>query len=114
VPNLAAALLRRGGAWRHLGPALELVERELARPLAVDELAAALGCSREHCARLFRRHLGQSPVRYIQEQRVARAVQFIRQGEPLESVARRVGVGTRQYLGRLISRHLGQTAAAWR
>lgn len=108
VPQLAAEVLHRDGAWRHLRPALDLVEAHLAEPLAVGDLAAALGCSREHCARLFRKHLGQTPVHYIQERRVARAMELLRGGATVTHAAGAVGAGTRQYLGRLVRRHLGR------
>ena len=113
LPGLAAELLHREhGAWLHLRPALELIEARLDANLAVGDLARALGCSREHCARLFGRHLGQSPVRYIQERRVARAMELIRDGLTITEAARLVGVGTRQYLGRLVRRHLGRPPSA--
>ncbi len=109
LPPLATEVLHRDGAWRHLRPAVELVEARLASPLAISELAAALGCSREHCARLFRRHLGQTPVHYIQERRVAKAMELLRGGMTVADAAAAVGAGTRQYLGRLIRRHLGRS-----
>jgi AraC-like DNA-binding protein len=115
LPGLASDLLHREpGAWLHLRPALELVDARLHTSLAVGDLARALDCSREHCARLFRRHLGQSPVRYIQERRVARAMELIRGGMTITDAARQVGAGTRQYLGRLVRRHLGRPPSALR
>lgn len=112
LPALAAEVLRHGGAWRHLRPALELVEARLAGPLGVADLGAALGCSRGHAARLFARHLGQSPVLYLQERRVARAVALMHDGASVAEAAHAVGVGTPQYLARLVRRHLGQAPTA--
>lgn len=108
-------LLQGERSWRELAPAIELVERELHRPLATTEIGAALGVGREHCARLFRRHLGQSPVGYVQERRVARASELLRETDwSLERIAHACGCGSRQHLTRLFRRHLHSTPTAWR
>lgn len=108
-PALRDEVLRSSGAWIHLRPALDLVDERLASPIAISELAKALGCSREQVARLFKRHLGQSPVRYIQERRISRAVGLLHGGSSVAEAAAAVGVGTPQYLARLVRRHLGRS-----
>jgi len=102
-------------ADRRLAPALALIDRELARPIAVAELAALLGVSDEHCIRLFRRQLGQTPAQYIIDRRLLRAAELL--GEPdaaIAAVATACGFPNRHYFTRVFSQRLGVTPAAYR
>ncbi len=62
--------------WRAIQPALRLVEEQMGRPLSLRELGRSLGVGEQQCARLFRRHLGQSPMQYVIEQRVLRGARL--------------------------------------
>ncbi|MFW5829342.1 MAG: helix-turn-helix domain-containing protein [Planctomycetota bacterium] len=109
------ALLLGEDPWSELAPALELVDRQLHRPLSVTDLAATLGIGREHCSRLFRRILGQSPVSYIQERRVGRAADLLRSSnDSVDVIAESCGLGSRQHLTRLFKRYFHATPQSWR
>ncbi len=114
-PEAERALLLGEDPWSQLAPALELVDRELHRPLAVGDLAASLGIGREHCSRLFRRILGQSPISYLQERRVGRAADLLRStSDSVDVIAEACGLGSRQHLTRLFKRHFHATPHSWR
>ncbi|RMD81665.1 MAG: AraC family transcriptional regulator [Lentisphaerae bacterium] len=53
--------------------ALKRIEEQITRPLDATILANQLGVSREYLSRIFRRHLGKSPYRYICEHRIHNA-----------------------------------------
>ncbi|MER8587046.1 GlxA family transcriptional regulator [Mesorhizobium sp. M1338] len=67
-------LLRRHG---RLNPTvvklIELMQRNLAAPLTMTDLAAAAGLSRRQVERLFRNDIGRSPCRYFRELRLEHA-----------------------------------------
>ncbi|RWI99852.1 GlxA family transcriptional regulator [Mesorhizobium sp.] len=52
---------------------IELMQRNLATPLKMADLAAAAGVSRRQVERLFRNDLGRSPCRYFRELRLEHA-----------------------------------------
>ncbi|MDF3218445.1 MULTISPECIES: GlxA family transcriptional regulator [Mesorhizobium] len=52
---------------------IELMQRNLATPLTMADLAAAAGLSRRQVERLFRNDLGRSPCRYFRELRLEHA-----------------------------------------
>jgi AraC-like DNA-binding protein len=69
------------GADEHrLRPALELIEADVARPLSLDELAAAVGLGRFHFLRLFKASLGCPPHHYLVQRRVACAKALLEDG----------------------------------
>ena len=69
------------GADKHrLRPALELIEADVARPLSLDALAAAVGLGRFHFLRLFKASLGCPPHHYLVQRRVARAKALLEDG----------------------------------
>lgn len=99
-----------------LGPALALIERELERgPIAVSALAAAAGISAVHLRTLFRRATGQSPHRYVQGRRIARACRLLHQGEAgIASIAQAVGVASPRAFFRLFRNLTGTSPQRWR
>ncbi len=104
-----------GAPWRCLGEALHLVDERLDRTISVADLARSLNCSPTHCIRLFRRHLGQTPTRYIIERRVTRAAELLLDRHlGLDAIANRCGLGNRHYLSRVFTRHMGIGPAAYR
>ncbi|MCA8931297.1 MAG: GlxA family transcriptional regulator [Rhodospirillaceae bacterium] len=68
--------------------AIEMMEANIAEPLAQDELARFVGLSRRQLERLFRKHLGRSPGQYYMELRLDRARHLLYQSEmPIVDVA---------------------------
>lgn len=64
----------------HLRRARDLADREYARPLDVDELAAAAGVSKYHFLRCFAAAYGRTPALYLAERRIERAQDLLRAG----------------------------------
>jgi AraC-like DNA-binding protein len=53
--------------------ARDVMDRDWARPLDLDVVAAAAGYSRFHFVRLFRRTYGETPGQYLSRRRIERA-----------------------------------------
>jgi AraC family transcriptional regulator len=58
---------------------VELIKENLDKDVAVSDLAAAIGVSAAHFARLFKASFGVSPHRFIMWERVARAKELLAQ-----------------------------------
>ncbi|MFI8214026.1 AraC family transcriptional regulator [Streptomyces werraensis] len=75
-----------------IGSALRLLHADLAHPWTVTSLAAATGVSRATLARMFTELVGQPPMTYLREQRLALAADLLREPETtIGTVAARVG-----------------------
>lgn len=96
-------------------PALQEIEARLAEPLTNAHLARLCHLSEDYFIRLFRSCVGQSPIQYIQAQRVRRAAQrLLFSADSIEAVAAASGFGNRFYFSRVFARHLGVAPAAYR
>jgi AraC-like DNA-binding protein len=62
----------------HLRRAKDLMDREYASPLGIDDLARSAGCSRYHFVRSFRAAYGETPGRYLAMRRIERAKDLLR------------------------------------
>jgi len=96
-------------------PALQLIEARLAEPLSNGQLAQLCHLSEDYFIRLFRTSVGQTPMQYIQAQRVRRAAQrLLFSADSIETIATATGFGNRSYFSRVFARHLGVAPAAYR
>ena len=62
----------------HLLRAKDVIDREYARPLDVETLAAEAHASTAHFARSFKRAFGETPHKYLQRRRIERATELLR------------------------------------
>jgi AraC-like DNA-binding protein len=62
----------------HLRKARDLVDRQYADPLDLDELARAAGVSKYHFLRAFAAVYGRTPAVYLAERRIERAQDLLR------------------------------------
>jgi len=77
---------------RVVGRALALIHDEPARDWSLERLAAAVHVSRATLSRRFTQLVGQSPMAYLAEWRLASAADLLRTGSgSVEQVARQVG-----------------------
>lgn len=114
LPGPARARCLAAGGGR-LAPALALVAEHLDRPLAVADLARALGVGEAACARRFRRELGCSPAQWIIERRVALAADLLLTSDlAIDAIAARCGFPNRHYFTRVFARRLGHPPARFR
>jgi AraC-like DNA-binding protein len=104
--GLAAGTLRR---------IREHIERELANPISLHDMAAMAGLSDCHFARAFRQSVGMPPHRYLMKRRVEKAAMLIqRTDRPLSEIALEVGCSDQSHFSRLVARATGQTPRALR
>jgi AraC family transcriptional regulator of adaptative response / DNA-3-methyladenine glycosylase II len=87
------------GAWRGtsntVSRALSLIELGALNDASVDELAGRLGVGERQLRRLFRQHLGASPVAVAQTRRILLAKQLIHETRlPMAEIAFAAGFGS--------------------
>lgn len=98
-----------------IGPALEALHADPAEPWSVDSLAARVGVSRATLARRFAELVGESPMAYLAEWRIALAADRLRTtDDTLESIARRTGYANAFALSVAFKRLMGVSPATVR
>lgn len=88
------ATLRYGQGEEHaaLQRVMMMIQDHLDTPWSVESLASTCSISASQLSRLFQRHLGTSPARYLREQRAYRMAELLTiTDDHVEVIARRVG-----------------------
>jgi len=81
----------------------------------IDDLRRVINVSRTTLYRLFAQRVGTTPMRYLRERRLERAVELVRRTRlPLNEIAARVGIASTTHLSNLIARHTGRRPREWR
>jgi AraC family transcriptional regulator len=94
---------------------IALIDDQLARDLSLTELAAVVGYSPDHFARLFKRAFGVSPYQYVLERRIERAKSLLRQRSlSIADVAVRCGFASQAHLHLAFKARTGITPGAYR
>jgi transcriptional regulator GlxA family with amidase domain len=98
-----------------LAPALAAVATDPGGDHSAAALAARLGVSERHLGRLFARHAGTTPARYVESVRVAAARQLLAaSAATVAEVAAAVGFGSAETMRRAFRRTVGITPGAAR
>jgi AraC-like DNA-binding protein len=90
--------------------ALSFVHDNLARPLSLRDIAHAAGVAPAHLSRLFRAHVGTTPMAYVWGRRVDAGVELLAStGLPVGTIAERCGFQTSFHFARRVRRATGAT-----
>jgi len=88
-------------------------EARLHTPITVEQMAAHVGLSSAHFARLFRQACGMTPWTYVVKLRLERAAQLLGEGEPISDVAFGCGFSDQAHLSRRFKRHYGMSPSVF-
>lgn len=98
-----------------LGAALQAMHEKADHPWSVPELATITGLSRAAFARTFRDALGQTPMQYLTDWRMALARDHLRNGElSMTNIARAVGYSSPYAFAAAFRRHHDEPPGTWR
>ncbi|WP_329550584.1 AraC family transcriptional regulator [Streptomyces sp. NBC_00696] len=104
----------RASADPRLSTALQALHESPDRPWSVPELAALSGLSRAAFARVFRDTLGQTPMQYLTDWRMALAREMLRTSDAgLPGIARSVGYSSPYAFAAAFRRHHGEAPRTW-
>ena len=94
---------------------LAVVERRLAEPLSLRDVADELGLTPGHLTTVVRRRTGRTVVDWILDRRMSAARVLLAETDlPIADVARRVGLRDPAYFARLFRREHGVAPRRWR
>ena len=87
---------------------MHFINTHLDEPLTLKDLAEHAAISPPHLIRLFRVHLGTTPMNYVWKQRVRRGIEMLEQtGLPVGIIAERCGFQSRYHFSRKIRQEVG-------
>ncbi|MFF3397452.1 cupin domain-containing protein [Streptomyces sp. NPDC002659] len=105
----------RASADPRLSAALQAMHEDAGHSWSVPELAAVSGLSRAAFARIFHEALGQTPMQYLTDWRMALARDHLRTGAlGMAAIARSVGYSSPYAFAAAFRRHHGEPPGAWR
>jgi len=100
---------------RRMHHLLEHIERNLGKDLSTASLAQLSGLSADGFSRWFRRHVGETPSRYVTSTRMRAAVKHLTlSDDTIEQVADSLGYPNRFYFSRVFRKNLGCGPATFR
>ena len=102
-------------ARSQLQPALRYIDAHLAELLPNAKLAELAHASESHFIRMFRRVLGRTPARHVQERRVAIAADLlVGTGLSIDEIAERCGFANRYHFTRVFAQLMSHPPARFR
>jgi transcriptional regulator GlxA family with amidase domain len=94
---------------------VQRIEKHLAEPLAVAEMARVAGVSHNQLTRLFREHVGDTVVGYIAARRMARALHLLQASTlSVTAIAAAVGIPDLQAFNKACRKAFGASPRALR
>ena len=98
-----------------IGTALSSIHEDVKVPSTVESLAASAGMSRSAFAARFRQLLGQTPLAYVTDWRMQKAILLLQQGDKkLADIAQSVGYESDAAFSKAFKRVLGRAPGEYR
>src|SRR5262249_51769373 len=95
--------------------AVGFIQQNYGNPIALQEIADAIGVNRPYLGRIFQQELGLSPWQYLIRYRVLRAKELLRTtNDSITQIAARVGFDTATYFSHIFHREVGCSPRAFR
>lgn len=89
---------------------IQFIHNHLDESLSVTRLAKETSLSADHYTRLFKELTAQTPLDYINQQRVEQAINLINSSQQtIGEIAYRCGFSSSTYFGKVFKRYTGQT-----
>ena len=100
---------------RQLRPVLRYIDAHLEEPLENARLAAFVHASESHFIRLFRKVVGSTPARHVQERRVRHAAELLsRTSLTIDEIAERCGFANRFHFSRVFVQRMAAPPGRYR
>lgn len=92
----------------------DYLEANYAQSISLTDLSKLVNMSRFHLARLFQKHIGLPPHRYLENVRIRHAEQLLIQGTPIAETAFATGFSSQAHLTRTFKQCIGTTPGEFR
>ena len=100
-------------AFQEVNRVRDYLEAHYAKPVTLAQLASLVCISPFHLTRLFARHVGMPPHRYLESIRIRHAERLLGRGTAIAEVAYATGFSGQSHLTRTFKRFIGTTPGAY-
>ena len=98
-----------------LQKAMRFIDLNFQSELKIRQIAEIAGLSETGLTRLFKKHLGTSPARYLIDARIREATTLLQSTEEsIDEIAEKTGFSNRYYFTRMFKKTTGQSPAGFR
>jgi len=98
-----------------LSQIIDYIEQNLTGNITVKELAVIAHLQPNYFIRLFKKHMGTSPIQYINRKRIEKAKRLLAATDlTLTEICAEIGTGDIYYLSKLFKEHTGFSPTAYR
>lgn len=95
--------------------AVKHMEEEFDTLSGIDALAAHLQISNEHLSRIFKQETGTSPICYLTDLRIQRALHYLLNTDiTIEAIARQCGFSCGNYFSKVFRKYMGMSPEEYR
>jgi len=99
----------------YINEALNYMQAQIRRDLKMDKLVQRLGIDKSYFIRIFKKHMGTSPLRYYLNLKMDAAKDSLRNSEkPIRLIARELGYEDEFYFSRIFKMYEGYSPQAYR
>ncbi|MFC3150744.1 cupin domain-containing protein [Litoribrevibacter euphylliae] len=102
-----------GSTHPRLMPLMEMLKKQPEYEWTVEEMAETVAMSRSKFSALFKETVGQAPLDYLTDLRMALAKGLLKNNKPVGLVANSVGYENASTLSRVFKRRFGVTPKQW-
>ena len=118
IKNNGDGLLWHTGSLAPIERAKEIlyyIHEHYREKITIEDLVEHLGFSRSECFRCFRRFTGKNPVEYLNEYRLSKAVQLLRESEKsIEDISGECGFASASYFTNIFKGEYNKTPLQFR
>jgi len=112
---LEKVFLSQSAAIEKLSQIIEYIDKNLNRSITIENLAAIVHFQPNYFIRFFKKHIGVSPIQYINRKRIDKTKSLLTSTNlTLAEICNETGVGDIHYLSRLFKEHTGFSPAFFR
>ena len=106
---------RRGGLDPRIQASVDFMSIRLDEHLTIADCAHVSGLSASRFAHRFREEVGTTPLRFLEQQRIARARELLLMtGRSISAIATEVGMPDHTWFARVFRRHVGTSPSDFR
>lgn len=107
--------IRKGGEIQRLKGVLEYIDDNLKKNLTIKDLAEVAFLHPNYFIRIFKNHIGDTPINYINKKRLVKAKELLRTKDmPIKEVAMQVGFPNTTYFFKMFKKNIGLTPNEYR
>lgn len=100
----------RPNEYKQILSGIKFIEENYCNNISVTESAKACFMSESHFRKLFTKHMGLSPIKYINELRIKKADELLKSGLfSMEEISEAIGIDNPSYFSWFYKKHTGHT-----